>query len=82
VTKIHKTDVDTSVEPRSAIVEFNVYVDGKFGQGGFEVNGPAVRWIKLHLIREADGKWRVENYEHAPPQQFMLGEPLYDANRQ
>jgi len=77
VTKIHKTDIDASAEPRSAIVEFNVYVDGKFGRGGFEMTGPAVRWIQLQMIREEDGKWRVVDYKHHAPPEFLMGEPLY-----
>ncbi|MCI0358400.1 MAG: hypothetical protein L0211_07955 [Planctomycetaceae bacterium] len=76
VTKIHKTDVDASAEPRSAIVEFNVRVDGKFGQGVAEIRGPGVRWIRLQMVREEDGKWRVLDYKHAPPDQFMMAEPL------
>jgi hypothetical protein len=73
VTKIHKIDVDASAEPRSAVVEFNVRVDGKFGQGGLEIRGPGLRWIQLHMVREEDGQWRVQDYDHAPPQQFMMG---------
>jgi hypothetical protein len=82
VTKVFKIDVDASAEPRSALVEFNVYVDGKFGQGGFEATGPAFRRIDLQLVREEDGKWRVENYTHRPPPEFLMGEPLYDSDRQ
>ncbi|HJS06447.1 MAG TPA: hypothetical protein VJ809_02275 [Pirellulales bacterium] len=78
VTKIHKTDIDASAEPRSALVEFNVRFDGKFGEGGFEMRGPGVRWIELQMVRETDGQWRVQNYRHAPPQQFMMGAPLDD----
>jgi hypothetical protein len=78
VTKIHKTDIDSSAEPRSAIVEFNVRFDGKFGRGGFEMRGPGVRWIRLQMVREEDGQWRVLNYEHAPPHQFMLGGGMDD----
>jgi hypothetical protein len=76
VTKIHNTDVDTSAQPRSAIVEFNVRFDGKFGQGGFEVRGPGVRWIQLQMVREEDGQWRVLDYKHGPPHQHMLSVPL------
>jgi low affinity Fe/Cu permease len=75
VTKIHKTDLDASAEPRSAIVEFNVRFDGKFKQGGVEVHGPGVRWIRLQMVREEDGKWRVLDYRHEAPHQFLLSEP-------
>ena len=78
VTKVHKIDVDANSEPRSAIVEFNVRVEGTFKAPGIEASGVYPRWVKLQLIRESDGKWRVQNYEHAPPQQFLLGEPLDD----
>jgi hypothetical protein len=30
------------------------------------------------MVREPDGKWRVQNYDHRQPQQFLLGEPLDD----
>jgi hypothetical protein len=75
VTKIHKTDVDSSAEPRSAIVEFNVRVSGKFSESGFEASGTYPRWVQLHMVLEEDGQWRVENYEHDAPQQFMVNRP-------
>jgi hypothetical protein len=78
VTKIHKTDIDASAEPRSAIVEFNVRFDGKFGRGGFEMRGPGVRWIRLQMVREEDGQWRVLNYEHDVPQRSIMGVPIDD----
>jgi hypothetical protein len=81
ITKIHKTDIDAGSEPRSALVEFNVIVTGAFSQGGFEASGRYARWVQLQLIREADGKWRVQNYDHAPPQEFLFGEPLYESDK-
>jgi hypothetical protein len=80
VTKVHKTDIDSASEPRSALVEFNVAVTGTFSQGGFEGSGRYLRWVQLQLVREEDGKWRVQNYDHAPPQQFLFGEPLSEAD--
>ena len=80
VTKIHKTDIDSASEPRSALVEFNVVVTGSFSEGGFEASGRYPRWVQLQLIREADGQWRVQNYDHAPPQQFLLGEPRSESD--
>jgi hypothetical protein len=81
VTKIHKTDIDAASEPRSAMVEFNVVVTGTFSQGGFEASGRYPRWVQLQLVREGDGQWRVQSYDHAQPQQFLLGEPLYDSDK-
>ncbi|HEX5106668.1 MAG TPA: hypothetical protein VFV87_22765 [Pirellulaceae bacterium] len=65
VTKVHNVDIDDSAEPRSAIVEFNVMATGSFSHGGFEVSEQNVyRWIQLQMVREKDGQWRVQRYEH------------------
>jgi hypothetical protein len=81
VTKVHLTDIDASAEPRSAVVEFDVIADGTFRQAGFEVSQKVPRWVRLHMVREEDGQWRVQDYRHAPPQQFMFGQPLEDLER-
>jgi hypothetical protein len=76
VTKIHTVDIDASMEPRSAIVEFNVIASGSFKQDGMEVSDAKVpRWIRLHMVREKDGRWTVQDYDHAPPQQMLLRQP-------
>jgi len=73
ITKIHEVQVNSAAQPRTAAVEFNVLASGSFKEGGFEVTDTAVpRWIRLHLVREADGRWAVEDYEHAPPQQMLF----------
>ena len=52
---------------------------GTFSQGGFELSEPHVpRWVRLHMVREKDGRWKVQDYEHAPPQQFMYSQKLDD----
>jgi hypothetical protein len=81
VTKIHDTDVDASSEPRSAKVQFNVLVSGTFRQGGMEASGTHGRWVELHMVKEQDGRWRVQDYDHRPPQQFLFGQPLEDIER-
>jgi ketosteroid isomerase-like protein len=81
VTKIHETDVDASSEPRSAKVRFNVVASGTFRQGSVEYSDTVPRWIELHLVKEADGRWRVQDYDHRPPQQFMFGQPLDEIER-
>jgi hypothetical protein len=75
VTKVHEIDVDSSAEPRSARVEFNVIVDGTFSYQGSEVSGRFARWVQLQLVRETDGQWRVENYRHDDPTSFMMQPP-------
>jgi hypothetical protein len=75
VTKIHLIDVDPSTEPRSAMVEFNVIASGTFKQPGFEVTDTVPRWVKLHLLREPDGRWTVAEYEHDNPQRMILNRP-------
>ena len=81
VTKIHSTDIDASSEPRSAKVQFNVVASGTFRQGGMELSDTVPRWVELHLVKEQDGRWRVQDYDHRPPQQFLFGQPLDDIER-
>jgi hypothetical protein len=76
VTKVHKVDVDSTSEPRSAIVEFNVVAAGSFQQLGIEASGTYPRWVRLQMVREQDGQWRVQDYRHEAPQQFLMGDPL------
>ncbi|MEX2174399.1 MAG: hypothetical protein WD872_08555 [Pirellulaceae bacterium] len=75
VTKIHKVDIDAASEPRSAVVEFNVVAAGTFSADGMKLTQRVPRWVRLQLVRSAEGEWLVQNYEHAAPQQFMLGQP-------
>jgi hypothetical protein len=81
ITKVHLTDIDASTEPRSAVVEFNVVATGTFRQGSIEITDTVPRWVKLQFVREEDGQWRVQNYDHAPPQQFLFGQPLDELER-
>jgi hypothetical protein len=75
VTKIHKIDVDRDAEPHSAMVEFNVIASGTFRQSGFEVTDTVPRWVRLHMLREKDGRWTVVDYEHDDPQRMILRQP-------
>jgi hypothetical protein len=82
LTKIHTIDIDASQEPRSAVVEFNVSATGSFSQGGFSISDTQVpRWVRLHMVKETDGRWTVQDYQHAPPQQMMFNQPLYEDPR-
>jgi hypothetical protein len=76
VTKVHTIDVDATIEPRSAIVDFNVVAEGSFKDGSFEYSDAVRRWVRLHMVREQDGRWAVQDYDHQPPQQMMFSEPL------
>jgi hypothetical protein len=75
VTKIHTVDVDDSAEPRSAIIEFNVIASGSFKAEGFDVTDTVPRWVRLHMVREKDGAWSVQNYEHDSPQRMIVNQP-------
>jgi hypothetical protein len=72
VTKINVIDVDSHTEPRSAIVEFNIIASGTFKPPGFEVTDTIPRWIKLHMLREKDGRWTVVDYDHDSPERMMF----------
>ena len=76
VTKIFTIDVDRLAEPRSAIVEFNVVASGAFKYQGEQFSGTYPRWVKLHLVREKDGRWTIQEYEHAEPTRGMLNQPV------
>lgn len=81
VTKVHNIDIDSIQEPRSAIVEFNVIATGSFSEGGFELTGQQVyRWVQLHMVREKDGRWKVQSYKHDDPQHFLYNRDSDDAN--
>jgi len=81
VTKIHSTDVDPTVEPRSAIVEFNIIAEGSFREGGLEYTDRIPRWVRLHMVQEKDGRWTVQDYKHEQPQQMMFSQPLTDVGQ-
>jgi hypothetical protein len=72
VTKINLIDVDNHAEPRSAMVELNIIVSGTFKYAGFEGTGTYPRLVKLHMLREKDGRWTVVDYEHDDPQRMIM----------
>jgi hypothetical protein len=77
VTKIYNIDVDRLAEPRSAIVEFNVVASGTFKYQGDHYSDSGIpRWVKLHLVREKDGSWTIQEYEHAEPTRGMFNQPV------
>lgn len=73
ITRVHQIEIDAHARPRTARVEFNVVASGTFREGGFEISDALVpRWVCLFLVKEEDGRWTVEDYDHAPPQQMLL----------
>src|SRR5947209_10465581 len=75
ITRIHSIDVDTSASPHSAVAEFNIIATGSFKEGGYEFTDTIPRWIRLHLVREKDGRWGVQDYEHDDPQRMIMQTP-------
>ena len=75
VTRIHLIDVDDQAEPRSALVEFNVIAAGTFKVESLEVTDTVPRWVKLHMLREPDGQWKVVDYEHDSPERMIMDSP-------
>ena len=79
VTKIFQLDIDASAEPRSALVEFNVIASGSFQQGGVELADRGVpRRVLLQMVREKDGRWRVQDYAHSSPLENLDADSLTD----
>ncbi|HEY2414743.1 MAG TPA: hypothetical protein VGI40_21035 [Pirellulaceae bacterium] len=74
ITKIHSIDVDRSADPPSAVVELNVVGGITIRDQGFESDHVA-RWVKLHLLKEKDGRWTVADYEHDDPQRMIMQNP-------
>jgi hypothetical protein len=72
VTRIDKIEVNTADQPRSAVAEFNVYVSGTFRVQGAAASGNYWRFVHLKLRKEADGRWRVEDYSHSEPTSFLF----------
>jgi hypothetical protein len=76
ITKIFSRDIDSLAEPRSAIVEFNIVASGNFTYEGVSFSDSNIpRWVKLHLVREKDGRWTVQEYEHDTPQRGFMNPP-------
>jgi hypothetical protein len=68
INKLHFIEVDATTKPRSAVAEFNVHVAGTFKLGNETISGDSFfRRIHLDLRQEADGRWRVANYDHSNP---------------
>jgi hypothetical protein len=72
ITRIHQIEIDPKAKPRTATVEFNVIATGTFRQAGFEVTDTVPRWVRLTMVREADGRWTVSDYEHDSPERMIL----------
>ena len=72
VTAVHQVEVNSAADPRTAVVEFNVIGTGTFRVGSDSLTDSIPRWVRLQMVKEKDGEWRVADYEHAPPQQMLL----------
>jgi hypothetical protein len=74
ITRISSIDVDRSADPPSAVAEVNVVGGGSFHEHGIEMDHVA-RWVKLHFLREKDGRWTVVDYDHDDPQRMIMQTP-------
>jgi hypothetical protein len=72
ITKIHTIDVDDHIEPRSAIVEFNVIGSGSSEKDSIGELEHVPRWVQLQMIREKNGRWTVAEYRHESPEQMLF----------
>jgi hypothetical protein len=69
ITKIYDVRVNDAAKPKEATVEFMVRVSGSFSYHGDGASGTFLRLVKLYFTQEADGRWRIRDYEHSEPQQ-------------
>jgi hypothetical protein len=77
ITKVHEIKVDAGAQPRTAVVEFNVVASGTFRQGSMELADSSVpRWVRLNLVRDDSGAWKVTDYTHDAPQRMIFAQPL------
>ena len=72
VTKIHTIEVDAKAQPRKAVAEFNVMASGSFKTDLGELTDTVPRWVRLHMVRDKDGRWNVQDYEHDDPTRFIM----------
>jgi low affinity Fe/Cu permease len=73
ITGIHLIEVNSKAEPRSSIVEFNLMARLSVKDGMIELADASIpRWVKLQMAVEKDGTWKVQEYEHAEPQQMLF----------
>jgi hypothetical protein len=76
VTRVHEIAVDGAANPKAAVVELNVVFSGDFRHEGLEVSDyTGARWVKLHLVQDKEGRWRIEDYEHDDPQRMIMERP-------
>lgn len=64
VTRIYLLEIDESKTPREGRVEFIVRVSGSFSYQGMGGDGTYLRYVTLFFGKEADGQWRVKDYDH------------------
>lgn len=72
ITKIYETKINGDANPKTAVVEFNVIVKGSFKAGADAFSGQIPRLVRLDLVQDRDGKWKVTKYFHDSPEQAIM----------
>ncbi len=67
ITRVRTIDVSYQDDPLTATVEFNVVAKGNSKGFYGEFNVP--RYVILSFSKDSDGRWRITDYEHFPPQE-------------
>ena len=65
--------VDPKHIPPKATAEFNVIVKLGFADGSWS-DQTVVRFVQVTFYQEANGEWRVADYEHAEPRRGLVGD--------
>ena len=74
ITRVHEVSVLPDHIPPKAVIRFNVKARGSLAHGYLE-DRDAFRYVIFTLLKEGDA-WRIVDYEHYPPQQSMMNDPL------
>lgn len=71
ITGIRPFVFDSETQPTKATVDFTVFVNVD-ASIRFSYDGPAQRGVVLKFEKEADGQWRIVDYNHYDPRQQGL----------
>jgi hypothetical protein len=77
ITKFQRMEIASQSTPKTAVVGFNVIVQGNFKHGADYFSGMTIaRYVTLYLEQDTDGKWKVVDYTHEEPQAAIMEQEM------